>query len=81
MLETLLMDLCTGSARHRPYSQKPNSAPTTQMASPRYNRAWPLRLPPEKRHLRQVGQVDVGVAGKGVGRAKQRGQHDSGPEE
>ena len=33
-----------------------------------------------KRHLRQVGQVDVGVTGKGVGRAEQRGQHDSGPE-
>src|SRR5208282_29965 len=47
MLETLLMDLCTGSPRHRPYSQKPNSAPITQQASPRYKRAWPLRLPPK----------------------------------
>src|SRR5208282_5071424 len=45
MLETLLMDLCTGSPRQRPYSQKPNSAPITQQASTRYKRAWPLRLP------------------------------------
>ncbi len=74
MLETLLMALWTGSARHRMYSQKPNSAPTAQMASPRYNRAWPLKTDARKRHLRQVGQVDVSVTRKSVCRKGHYGQ-------
>ena len=46
MLETLLIALWTGSARQRANSQQPTSAPTAQMASPRYNRAVPLKPTP-----------------------------------
>jgi len=61
MLETLLMALCTGSARQRPYSQKPNSAPTAQMASPDTK----ARDRPNRRletSLASVGQVDIGIS-------------------
>ncbi len=81
MLETLLMALWTGSARQRTNSQNPNSAPTAQQASPRYNKAWPLRLPLKNVTPVKSGRLMSASPAKALAAPNSIGQHDSGPEE
>ena len=45
MWETSRMDLWTGSARVRVYSQMPNAAPTAQTNSPKNKIAWLVTAP------------------------------------
>ena len=75
------MDLWTGSALAPHVFPEAEQRADRADGQPQIQQGMAAQTDARKRHLRQVGQVDVGVTGKGVGRAKQRGQHDSGPEE